>query len=132
MKDLVTMNQLGKLVTDSERLTIEDRVVCLVKLHHVLEMTVMLQQCLNLPHQLLCTAARSAVFSARLTIRGAPSQHKAGAPFLIRIARIFCGRALYSLGVHYSFPQKLTTFFSCRLHTLNVQTSKQRGKNFDG
>ena len=61
MKDLVTMNHLSKLVTDSERLTIEDRVACLVKLHHVLEMTVMLQQCLNLPHQLLCTATRSAV-----------------------------------------------------------------------
>ena len=53
------MSHLSKLVTDSDKLTIEDRVGCLVKLHHVLEMTLMLQQTLNLPHHLLCMAARS-------------------------------------------------------------------------
>jgi len=62
VKDLVTMNHLSKLVTDSGKLTIEDRVGRLIKLHHVLEMTVMLEQCLNLPHHLLCSAARSAFF----------------------------------------------------------------------
>ena len=53
------MSHLSKLVTDSGKLTIEDRVGCLVKLHHVLEMTVMLQQYMDLPHHLLCSAARS-------------------------------------------------------------------------
>jgi len=53
------MRHLRKLVSDSDKLTIEDRVGCLVKLHHVLEMTMMLQQCLNLPQNLLSTVARS-------------------------------------------------------------------------
>jgi len=59
VQDIATMSHLSKLVTDSGKLTIEDRVSCLVKLHHVLEMTLMLQQGLSLPHHLLCTAARS-------------------------------------------------------------------------
>jgi len=59
VKDLATMNHLSKLVTDTDELTIEDRVGCLVKLHQVLEMTLMLEQCLSLPHHLLCSAARS-------------------------------------------------------------------------
>jgi len=43
---------------------------------------------------------------AGLTIWGAPYQRKAeGDPFLICIPRIF------SLGVHFSSPKKLTTFF---------------------
>jgi len=54
------MHHLSKLVTDSPKLTIDDRVCSLTKLHHVLEMTAMLQQCLNLPPQLISTAARSA------------------------------------------------------------------------
>jgi len=53
------MHHLSKLVTDSVALTIEDRVGRLVKLHHVLEMILMLQQSLNLPQNLLITAARS-------------------------------------------------------------------------
>ena len=53
------MHHLSKLVTDSVALTIEDRVGRLVKLHHVLEMILMLQQSLNLPQNLLVTAARS-------------------------------------------------------------------------
>ena len=55
------MTHLSKFVTDTDKLTIEDQVGCLVKLHHVLEMTLMLQQCLNLPHRLLCSAARSSL-----------------------------------------------------------------------
>jgi len=58
VKEFVTMSHLSKLVMDSGKLMIEDRVGCLMKLHHVLEMTLMLQQCLTLPHHLLCTAAR--------------------------------------------------------------------------
>ena len=72
----------------------------------------------------------------RINHSGAQSQRKAGGPFLICIARIFSGRrALYSLGEHFSPPpKKLTTFLVVVVtfkptHTLNVQTSKQRGKN---
>ena len=35
-------------------------------------------------------------------------------PFLIHVASIFTGRALFSSGVHFSSPKKLTTFFSRR------------------
>jgi len=69
VKELVTMHHLSKLVTDSVKLTIEDRVSCLIKLHHVLEMTVMLQQSLNLPQNLLSTAARSLLMSSFGIIR---------------------------------------------------------------
>jgi len=61
----------------------------------------------------------------RINHSGVPYQRKAGGPFLIRVARIFCGGALF-------FPQKLTTFLVVVVTfkpTLNVQTSKQRGKN---
>jgi len=51
-----------------------------------------------------------------LTIRP-PYQRKAGTLFSYAYPRIF------SLGVHFSPPKKLTTFFSCQ------RTSTQRGKN---
>jgi len=63
----------------------------------------------------------------RINHSGAPCQRKVGRrdPFLIRVARIFSGGAL--------FPKKLTTFLVVIVtfkRTLNVQTSKQRGNNF--
>ena len=67
-----------------------------------------------------------ATFSrARLTIPGAQYQRKAGGPFLVREARIFL-----SVAVHF-FPQKVYGLFLVVVtfkRTLNVQTSKQRGK----
>jgi len=69
--EYATMNHLSMLVTDSARLTVDDRVDSLVKLHHVLEMTTMLKQQLDLPHRLLCTAARSRLLTSSVGSRTA-------------------------------------------------------------
>ena len=67
-------------------------------------------------------------YRGRINHSGAPYQRKAG-HFLIRVARIFPGRALFFSGVHFSFPKKLTTFLVVVVMfkpTLNVQTFKRQ------
>jgi len=64
--------------------------------------------------------AELTIWGAHTNVRRKPFSH-------ICVARIFSAGA--SLGVHFSSPKKLTTFFSRRYNEAYVQTSKQPVKN---